>query len=870
MVQGKEAIANLFISHRDQHFKWHAGSAKEMDDKKREIKEKYQKRLDKEIGGLEVFSQDHRESTEKFNRLLETLQKSQKSRTERIALVELKQLIDNLLKYMESNNITLRDSERKELTIITGSGFDPLAKKRMAEDLVHKIRKRCAREKELSSERKKSEKEIKQLVDSKKSFCSWFHLTKFSLDYGSITLLSHRFLDKNLSLIRININNWLGNVETSVSEIMDSKYYILSNLEYNAIQKLLSLRPVVNKIIKVKQELSYDPGRISEIMNEFAAIYIAVIKNSEVIEAAIKKIMRKIEKTHGLWGDLKSLLDEPIINNRSVKWNPQSRMTESILGMLLSYYTSRYGAVVTTLNQLMYLADTDGTIESGQKILTPKAEKIEKEVRSKKESEKKYREVRFKSLGKIVKQYLDNGRKFEDMILQSDAKNRYKMWIEEHKKNPLLKIKRLVEGFIKYFIESINDVPAFKLHYDKNEFLNYFSQRESLTKLTAKYTMDGFELVGSKLRDFTSQSLVTGNDSERFIKTVVETEKPKISGLNFVRKVLLDIGNQSYSIANALNEIIINYYRNKEIVDDKIMNNYNFYIDAQLQRSRQNKSPVLFKKESISLKTFMESACSFAFHIAREVQHPGITAILTEKEKLEETLKDEKMAAAMGEEELAGEGEIGVDSDIDREENVAESLYTDTLTGLKRKNYLDDVILQRSYDKKGRYTGELKRFIFICEIFSLVNFNDRYSHDTGDKIVFSVARAFYDKVNAPGTHKDNIIIRYSGAELVGFIHEVTLTGAVDILGQVVKNIISIQVDHEGEDIGQIPVAAAVYEERKNSAYLDNFSTVSRILTSVARKGTGTVGFIKKSEYIVTKRDFDMSGILDDDLLGVIK
>lgn len=841
-----------------------------MDEKKQEIREKYQKRLDKDIGDLEVFSREHKDSTEKFNRLLDTLQKSQKSRAEKIALLELNRLINNLLKYMETNNITLQGSERKELTIITGSGFDPLAKKRMAEDLVYKIRKRCEKERELKSERKKRDKEIRQLADSRNSLFSWFGLTKYSLDYGTITLFSHRFLDKCLSLVRVNVNNWLGNVETSVREVMNSKYYILSNLEYNAIQKLLSLRVAVNKIVKMKQELSYDPARISEIMNEFTAIYIPVIRNSEVIETAIKKIIQKTEKTHGLWGDVMSLLDEPIVNNRPVKWDLQSRMTKSIFGMLLSYYTSRYGAVVTTLNQLMYLVDNDGTIESSVKILTPEAEKIEKEVRTKKESEKKNIEVRYKSLGKIIRKYLDNGQKYEEMILKRDAKNRYTIWVEEHKNNPMLKIKRLVEGFIKYFIEDINNGAAFKLHYDKNEFLNYFSDKEPLTKLTNKFSMDGFELVGSKLKDFTNQSLVSDKNSEQFIKTVVETEKPKISGLNFVRKVLLDIGNLSYSIANNLNEIIINYYRNKEIIDNKIMNNYNFYIDAQLHKTKQIKSPALFKKENISLKIFMETACSLAFHIAREVQYPSITAILTERDKLEEKLKNENMAAATEKEVAFEDEEIGLPESIDREGNDVESLFIDTLTGLKRKNYLDDVILQRTYDKRGRYTGELKRYLFLCEIFSLKSFNDRYNHDVGDKIVFSVARAFYDKVNAPGTHGDNIIIRYSGAELLGFIHDMTLTEAVDILGQVVKNIRSIQIEHEGEDIGQIPVAAAIYEERKNSAYLDNFSTVSRILTSVARKGVGAVGFIKKADYIVTKRDFDLSGIIDDELLGIIK
>ena len=84
-------------------------------------------------------------------------------------------------------------------------------------------------------------------------------------------------------------------------------------------------------------------------------------------------------------------------------------------------------------------------------------------------------------------------------------------------------------------------------------------------------------------------------------------------------------------------------------------------------------------------------------------------------------------------------------------------MYNDTLTGLKRKSYFDEVLMQQSYDSRGIYNGKLKRFIFLAEIFNLKGFNDKYSRDIGDEIVLSVARSFYDKINTHGTHKDNII-----------------------------------------------------------------------------------------------------------------
>ena len=833
-----------------------------MDKKKQEIKNNYQKRLDEQIGGVEVFSKDHKVSAQKFNRLLDTMQKTQKNKAEKMAILGLKQITDELLKFLGQNNLTLSESEKRELTVITGSGFDPIVKKRMAEDLAHKSRKRCEKEKEFKFEKKKNEKEIKQLLSSKNIISKWFQLTKFAFEFSTISIISHRFLDSCISTVRSRIHVWLNNIEISIGDVLDNKYYILSNMEYNSLQKLLSLRGPVNKILNLPRENSYDPKSMSGAMNEFSKIYVTIIKNSDIIETAIKKIMKTGDKKHGLWGDIKNILDEPINNNRPIKWTKYNRMTQSILGMLLSYHTARRGIIIRSIIQVMYLVDTDGAIESNKKILTEKAVEVEKEKRTKMDSEKEDVENRFDNLGIIIKKHLKNGLTYEDMLYKTEGKTRYKSWVEEHEKNPLIRIKRLVEIFIKYIIENINKSTGFKLDYDKNEFINYFSDHSDLIKLTTQYNMIGFELVGSKIKDFTSQSFIPDKDPDSFIKLIIETEKPKISGYNFIRKVLLDIGNKSYQVADKLNKIILDYYRNREIINNNTMRNYNFYINAQLKRSKQINAPAMFKKESISLRAFLEAGCSLAFHIARIVHHPGIDAILAERDQLGEELKKDDQPELIGEDIAGSKENEEVEDELDQ-------MYNDTLTGLKRKSYFDEVLMRQSYDSRGIYRGKLKRFIFLAEIFSLKGFNDKYSHEIGDKIVLSFARSFYDRI-IHDSHKENIIIRYSGAEILGFIHDVSLTGAVEMVSRAVKNIMKIRIEHKGDDTGQIPVSAAIYEERGHTDFLDNFSNVSRILSTVAREGVGSIGFIKKADYVVSKRDYNSMGIIDKGILAVIK
>ena len=843
-----------------------------MDNKKEQIRQNLQKRLDEAVPGLEVFSEAHHDSIEKFGRLLEKMKEEQKSGTEKVALMQLQNLVDSLTSYLDKHGFMMTDAETRELTVITGSGFDIPVKKRMAEDLIHKIKNRCEkdRRRKISEENRRSE--IEELRRSGPGIMGWIRLTLFGMEYGTITPVSHRLKNSTVLFLKNQVNDWFSSVERAVREVLDSEYYIFSNLEYNVLQKLLELRESLDAIQTMPYRASYSSEEISRQMDSFSSVYISLVMNSEAIEKAFKKVLAKLKKQHGLWGSLKSLLDEPIHNNRPVTITGADRISRTILGVLLSYYTVREKVLVQTFNQVMYLSGTDGIIESGRKKLSNEAVRIEKETREKKNTEKKIMVDSFRALERIIEYFLPMGASAEKMIMKVELSGQYERALEEHRTNPLLRMKRLLELFIRYFIEDIRMGSEFILNYDGEDFRNYFSIRPEITEIAEKFSLMEFGLTGSKLKDFLSIGDNSGIMSDVIMDILVspdaEITEPR-PGFSWGRSVIGLISERSYSLAGRLGELISHYYNNKEIISDNTIYNYDFFAGARLYSSKMIKSPSAFKRGSISLKEFLETACSLAFHIASELGHPGIEAMRREqnsvKEKLGRLMSGDDIAI-----EPVPEGYLPDPEDNERVVEELNRVFVDTLTGLKRKEYYEEVILRQQYDEEGRYNEDISRFIFMCEIFGLKELNQLYGHTIGDEIVLAVVNRINEHVRFHGSHRNNAVIRYGGTVYMGFLHSITLTEAVDHVRDMVRGINRIIIERDGNPIGQIKVAAAVYEERKNTAHETNLQTVRSIISRIHQEGHGRMGFIKKADYIVTLRDFDSRGNINEEIITFVE
>jgi GGDEF domain-containing protein len=107
----------------------------------------------------------------------------------------------------------------------------------------------------------------------------------------------------------------------------------------------------------------------------------------------------------------------------------------------------------------------------------------------------------------------------------------------------------------------------------------------------------------------------------------------------------------------------------------------------------------------------------------------------------------------MGDEDIAVEPLSGLsDADPENNERIVEELdrmYVDTLTGLKRRQYYEEIILKQQYGDSGKFEGTKSRFLFMCEIFGLKELNERFGHTAGDEIVLAAVSRIDEHVRFP-------------------------------------------------------------------------------------------------------------------------
>ena len=59
---------------------------------------------------------------------------------------------------------------------------------------------------------------------------------------------------------------------------------------------------LLDKLASLKRNLSYHPMEIFEAMNDFASIYISVMRNLKSIDRGLKKVFKDHQPGHGFMG----------------------------------------------------------------------------------------------------------------------------------------------------------------------------------------------------------------------------------------------------------------------------------------------------------------------------------------------------------------------------------------------------------------------------------------------------------------------------------------------------------------------------------------------------------------------------------------
>jgi diguanylate cyclase (GGDEF)-like protein/PAS domain S-box-containing protein len=117
-----------------------------------------------------------------------------------------------------------------------------------------------------------------------------------------------------------------------------------------------------------------------------------------------------------------------------------------------------------------------------------------------------------------------------------------------------------------------------------------------------------------------------------------------------------------------------------------------------------------------------------------------------------------------------------------RVEELEEMAYLDSMTGLANRRYIEAIMEQRFHEKK-RFGWSFGIIIADVDLFKEIN--DRYGHETGDRMLQMVGRTL-----TSNSRPFDIIGRWGGEEFIGVLHHLnrdTLSEICERLRIMVEN-----------------------------------------------------------------------------------
>jgi GGDEF domain-containing protein/ACT domain-containing protein len=827
------------------------------------------KSVDKQIKSfleeVGVNSEEHKKSLEKIQRVLDEMKNSSSS-IERKHYVSFKETVDAFDRYLTEKKITLTQHEKDRFTIIASSGLNNLAKKRMAEDLIHQIKDRHAVNIDSKAETEKKKKEIEELKKSGSWLSNWLNLFRFALEFGTITLFSHRYRSESLDIIRINAAIAFNQIENELKGVLDNYYFYLSILEYNALVKLYETGKALNGFTSISRSPSFHAMEIFSAMNDFASAYVYVMRNIKNIDNGLKRVYSDRQPAHGFFGNIGFLTDRQLLNNRTIRHSEYDMMTKTIAGSLYSYFTCYLGVRVRTFYQLMYLTGEEGILNSTEKQYTSEAlARIENESKVQKTEESRIKN-RLSGLENITGKYSDMGKKLAQRLYEIEARSSLPAWNKEAQARPFFRLVKVADACLKHIYEFIINHSEFDLEYDGGIVLNYFERLPELVKAVDDYKSYSIELQGSRGKDLMNFKLAHDMNHAEFIKTLMEHEN--VSSLpgetRHIRETLSEISARFYNICMRFNEAI-NRFSSAERVESKDpAENYNFFINAKIKHPRVRHLESILNKKGVCLADLLEAGCSVSEYIAETLAHRGIGVIREEVEKLKKEIEIQKANTAAHGTQGTGEARSGEDEFTDE----MNRMYTDRLTGFKKWEYFEDFIMGEFYDTRGEYKGDKSRQIFCAEIFNLADINRTCGNDAGDAVFRRTAEIIKDVLRGSGW--GNQVLRGRGGLIIGYVNGATAVETVDLLFKILHLVREYSLASGIEFLPELVFNCGIYSERKGTNALSNIEYVQRIMSQGCENGTGCVAFLRNADYILTDKDFDMKGRMPDKMISVLK
>ena len=812
-----------------------------------------------------VDSDEHKKYLEKLNRVLEEMRSSSNS-AERKHYVSFKETLDSFDRYLSEKKIRLSEREKDRFAVIVASGLNNLAKKRMAEDLIHQVKDRISMEVEQKAELAKRKDDIAGLKKTGFWLTDWYRLTKFALDYGTITPFTHRYRAEAFDLIRLKAGAAHKKIAAELKGILDGYYYYLSVLEYNSIVKFYEMKNSFEKLALVKDNPSYHPIELFEVMNDFAISYIAVTRNVKSIDNGLRKVFKDSQPGHGFMGYVGFITDRQIFNSRIVKHSPKDLIKVTLSGSLYSYYTAYLGVRVSTMNQLMYIVSFDGDINSTEKEYTPEAKSAIDNESNEKVTEGSIIKTKLSELVNITGKYSEMGRALSKRLFEIEARGSLAAWNKDAQIKPFFRLMKIFDAYLKHILELIVNHEHLELEYDNNIITGYFNKFTELVRAAEECRDFSLELQRARGKDLQNFKLSEEVDKEEFIKTLMEHENiATLPGeMRQLKETLGIISARCYNICMRCNDLLNKFFQMSKIESGEITENYNFLLNAKVLHPKSRNLEFVLNRKEVFLVDLLEASCSVAEYFSETLSNPGTKAVFEEVLKLQKELETHNIlhesrmnASDTGDIEIADEGSK---SEID-------AIYIDSLTGFRKWEYFEDFILLESYDEDGNYKGPDIRQVFCAELSNLVDVNRECGNDTGDRVY----KKFSEILSATlrSTRNNSIVLRNQGGLLVGYISGITAVESIDLL---FKTLYLIKEYSLNSGIPQLPdliFNAGLYTEKKGTNAMKNIEIARSIMFQGSDGKAGHVAFLKNSDLTVSDKDFDRRGRLRDGLISIL-
>jgi len=811
-----------------------------------------------------IYSEEHKKYLEKLKRVLEEMKGSANS-AERKQYVSFKEKVDAFERYLSEKKINLTSREDERFAVIAASGLNNLAKKRMAEDLIHQVKERIANELELKADAEKKREDIASLKKTGFWLTDWLILTRFAVEYGTITLFTHRYRSETLDVIRMKAAAAHGEIFSGLKSILDGYYYYLTVLEYNSILKFYQLREAFDKLALVEPALSYHPIEIFEQMNSFTVHYIAVIRNIKSIDKGLKKIYKERQPGHGFMGHVGFLTDRQIFNSRTLKHSGRDMMVGTISGSLYSYYTAYLGTRVTTFNQLIYITGEEGVLNSSEKEYTPEASAaIEKEKKEQNTEGSKIK-TKLSDLVNLTAKYRDMGISLSKRLFELEARGSLPAWNKDDKVKAFFRLVKVFDSYIKHILELIISRSNFDLEYDNNIITDYFESFPELTRVVDECRDFSTELQGSRGKDLQNFKHPQEIDKDEFIRKIMEDGVINLTGeTRQLRETLNEISARCYSLCIRFNDLINKFSRSGKYESGKITENYDFFLNAKIIHPKVRNLEHILNKKEVFLVDYLEAACSLAEYFAETLKNAGVKSVYTEVSKLQKELEAHNVRV-----ESAADGEVSLERQNDDRglNSEVDKFYIDTVTGLKKWEYFEDFIYPEFYDENGNYKGDKLRNVFCAEFSNLVDVNRICGNDSGDQVYKKISEIINETILPAGS--GNIALRSKGGFIIGYINDITAMESIDLLHKVLKLVKNYASESGIKQLPEPVFNAGVYPEKKGTNAFNNIDIARKIMFQGSDGREGHVVFMRNPDQVVSNKDFDMKGRLGDGRVSVL-